>query len=111
MSEIEDDVAAVAAAAVAGDIMSDNDTPPEVPFKKHKSDNPVWEHFKKSTKEEKARCDKCGALISCKGGNTGAMRNHLKSKHQLKVQFKVKLGTSASVADTPKVIFTISYQT
>ena len=95
MADDPDDVAAVAAAAVAAvandmDLRGGGDAPPQPPFKRHKSDNPVWEHYKKSTKEEKAKCDHCGAMISCKGGTTGAMRNHLKSKHELTVEFKVK---------------------
>ena len=85
---------AAAVAAVAEDMDLSGDTPPGVPFRRHKSDNPVWKHFKKSTKEERAKCDHCGAMLSCKGGTTGVIRNHLKAKHQLTVNFKVKPGTS-----------------
>ena len=65
---------------------------PNVPlkFSPSKSNNPVWQYYEKCTTEEKARCTKCGSLISCKGSSTGAMRGHLKAKHDIEVELKIK---------------------
>ena len=63
-------------------------------FQPSKSNNPVWAYYEKCTTEERAKCKKCGSLLSCKGGTTGAMRGHLKAKHDIKVGFKIKPSTS-----------------
>ena len=107
-SVMSEDVAEVAAAAVAAVTEEMGMNPPGrrgdmsqtvAPFTRPKSDNPVWQHFKRSTKEEKAKCDTCGAMLSWKGGTTGPMRNHLKTKHKLVVEHKVEPGTSELVGD------------
>ncbi|CAK8690989.1 unnamed protein product [Clavelina lepadiformis] len=46
-------------------------------FKRFKSDNPVWGYFLRSRNGERAKCETCENTISCKGGSTGEMRNHL----------------------------------
>ena len=74
--------------------MSDLNVP--LKFAPSKSDNPVWSHFEKCTTQDKARCKKCGALLSCKGGSTGAIRGHLKAKHEIEVELKNKPATGAS---------------
>ena len=67
---------------------------PALKFAPSKSDNPVWVYFDKCTTEDKAKCKKCGSLLSCKGGSTGAMRGHMKAKHDTEVEFKIKPSTS-----------------
>ncbi len=42
----------------------------------------VWNYFKK-VHSNVAVCDVCGEKISCKGGSTSAMQNHLKLRHPL----------------------------
>ena len=46
-------------------------------FKRFESENPVWGYFLRSKSGERAECETCKTTISCKGGSTGAMRNHL----------------------------------
>jgi len=36
-------------------------------FKRFKSENSVWDYFKRSTNGERAKCDTYGTYISCKG--------------------------------------------
>ena len=73
-----------------------SESAPTLKFASSKSDNPVWSHFEKCTTQEKARCKKCGSLLSVKGGSTGAMRGHLKAKHEIDVELKNKPATGAS---------------
>ena len=72
-------------------------------FAPSKSDNPIWEYYDKCTTEDKSKCRKCGSLLSCKGGSTGAMRGHLKAKHEIEVEFKIKptagAGSSPGTSD------------
>ena len=72
---------------------------PALKFAPSKSDNPVWEYFEKCTTEEKAKCKKCGSLFSCKGGSTGSIRGHLKAKHEIDVEFKIKPSSAAAPSD------------
>ena len=57
-------------------------------FKRFKSENPVWGYFLRSKNSEKAKCETCKTTISCKGGSTGAMRNHLSLKHKILLNTK-----------------------
>ena len=59
---------------------------------KSTSSNAVWEHFTKSRDGNKAKClvPTCGAILSCKGGTTGAIRGHLIRLHKIKVDKKIK---------------------
>ena len=52
-------------------------------FKRIKSENPVWDYFLRSRNGERANCETCKKTISCEGGSTGAMRNHLSLKHKI----------------------------
>ena len=66
-------------------------------FKRFKSENPVWGYFQRSTNGQRAKCDTCGTNISCKGGSTGAMRNHLHLKH------KIQVGAKTTKAHVPSL--------
>ena len=68
-------------------------------FAPSKSDNPVWEHYDKCTTEDKAKCRKCGSIISCKGGTTSNLRGHLKAKHEIGVELKIKPTTAGSSSE------------
>ena len=57
-------------------------------FKRFKSENPVWGYFLRSKNGERAECETCKTKISCKGGSTGAMRNHLSLKHKILLDTK-----------------------
>ena len=57
-------------------------------FKRFKSENPVWGYFLRSKNGERAECETCKITISCKGGTTGAMRNHLSLKHKITLDTK-----------------------
>ena len=57
-------------------------------FKCFKSDNPVWGFFSQSKNGERAKCETCKNMVSCKGGSTGAMRNHLSLKHKIVLDTK-----------------------
>ena len=70
-------------------------------FKRIKSENPVWDYFLRSRNNEKAKCETCEKTISCKGGSTGAMRNHLSLKHKIFLDTK-KTKQQASSEDTSK---------
>ena len=59
-------------------------------FAEAKGDNPIWGHFLKCTTEEKAKCNNCGKILSCKGSSTGALRGHLKTVHKIDVELKIK---------------------
>ena len=52
-------------------------------FKCFKSENPVWGCFLRSRNGDRAKCETCESTISCKGGSTGATRNHLCQKHKI----------------------------
>jgi len=67
-------------------------------FKRFKSENPVKGYCQRSTNGERAKCDTCGTNISCKGGSTGAMRNHLHLKHKIQVDAKKTKAQVPSVA-------------
>ena len=70
-------------------------------FKRIKSENPVWDYFLRSKNGERAKCETCEKTISCKGGSTGAMRNHLSLKHKIFLDTK-KTKQQASSEDTSK---------
>ena len=57
-------------------------------FKRFKSENPVWGCFLRSRNGDRAKCKICENTISCKGGSTGAMRNHLCLKHKILLKTK-----------------------
>ena len=57
-------------------------------FKRFKSENPVWSYFLQSRNGDRAKCEICKNMISCKGGSTGAMRNHLCLKHKILLDTK-----------------------
>ena len=57
-------------------------------FKRFKSENPVWGYFLRSKIGERAECETCKTTIFCKGGSTGAMRNHLSLKHKILLDTK-----------------------
>ena len=52
-------------------------------FKRFKSENPVWGCFLRSRNGDRAKCETCENTISCTGGSTRAMRNHLCLKHKI----------------------------
>ena len=68
-------------------------------FKRLKSDNPVRGYFSRSKNGKRAKCETCKNTVSCKGGSTGAMRNHLSLKHKIVLDTK-KLKQS-SLAENP----------
>ena len=57
-------------------------------FKRFKSENPVWGCFLRSRNGDRAKCETCENTISCKGGSTGAIRNHLCLKHKILLETK-----------------------
>lgn len=69
-----------------------------------KSTNAIWEHFTRSKDGLKAKClvPSCEAILSCKGGCTGAIRGHLSVKHQITAELKIKPSTSTS-QETPRI--------
>ena len=51
---------------------------------KRQQKSKVWLHFQRQVKnDEHAKCMKCDAIVSCKGGNTSVMRKHLKAIHDI----------------------------
>ena len=50
-----------------------------------KSKSLVWKHFERFG--EKAKCSQCisGNILSCSGGSTSALRKHLFSVHNIKL--------------------------
>ena len=68
-------------------------------FKRSKSENPVRDYFLRSRNGERAKCETCEKTISCKGGSTGAMRNHLSLKRKILLDTK-KTKQQASLEDT-----------
>lgn len=65
----------------------------------------VWKHFKKDAGKDKARCDvdlgkrKCNAVLSCTGGSTKGLIDHLKRIHQ--ILDPLKSGPTASNSTQP----------
>ena len=57
-------------------------------FKRFKSENPVWGCFLRSRNGDREKCETCKNTISCEGGSTGAMRNHLCLKHKILLDAK-----------------------
>ena len=57
-------------------------------FKCFKSKNLVWGYFPRPRNDERAKCETCENTISCKGGSTGAMKNHLYLKHKILLDTK-----------------------
>ena len=57
-------------------------------LKRFKSENPVWGYFLRSRNGDRTKCEICENTISCKGGSTGAMRNHLCLKHKILLDTK-----------------------
>ena len=57
-------------------------------FKRFKSENPVRDYFLRSRNDDRAKCETCENTISCKGGSTGAIRNHLGLKHKIVLDTK-----------------------
>lgn len=45
----------------------------------------TWDYFTKISGQTTAKCNKCGSLIQTKGGNTKAMINHLRSRHEISI--------------------------
>ena len=70
-------------------------------FKRFKSENPVWGYFLRSRNGDRAKCETCENTISCKGGSTGAMRNHLCLKHKILLDTK-KAKQQVSLENTNK---------
>ena len=48
----------------------------------------MWGCFLRSRNGDRAKCETCENTISCKGGCTGAMRNHLCLKHKILLETK-----------------------
>ena len=42
----------------------------------------IWNFFKASKDPDRASCNTCGQMYSCKSGTTSSLINHLKSKHK-----------------------------
>ena len=57
-------------------------------FKRFKSENPIWGYFLRSRNGEWVKCKTCENTISCTGGSTGAMRNHLCQKQKILLDTK-----------------------
>ena len=73
-------------------------------FKKYDSDNPIWGYFLRHKNREKAKCITCpNSIVSIRGGTTGSMRNHMKSKHKIRVGFKPITQRSISVELKPSI--------
>ena len=43
----------------------------------------VWGHFRRSKAKTHGRCNYCGATIRTLGGTTTAMKQHLRTKHDM----------------------------
>ena len=76
---------------------------PALQFAPSKSDNPLWAYFEKRTTEEKARCKNCGSVLSCKGGSTGGLRGHMKAKHDVDVDLKIKPSSAIDASEAGAV--------
>ena len=44
----------------------------------------VWLYFS-SVEKERAKCSKCDAILTCKGGCTSALRKHLLAVHKIRL--------------------------
>ena len=64
-------------------------------FERFASQNTVWSYFLRNQNGERAKCETCKSRISCKGGSTGAMQNHLHWKHNIQVNAKGKQQVSS----------------
>ena len=49
----------------------------------------IWEHYRKVGKD-KACCDHCNKMLSCKGSSTSNLHNHLKAVHKIIIKKKTE---------------------
>ena len=65
------------------------------------SSGEVWKYFLKNRHTEKARCKTCRTTLSCKGGTTTTLKNHLKT-HGITISTK-RLDSEAEENDETEV--------
>ena len=51
----------------------------------------VWKHFTKNAHSEKAKCNKCGNILSIKQGSTKSLIGHLKNIHKISLESSNKI--------------------
>lgn len=74
-------------------------------MKERKKSAVAWNYFTMEN-EERARCGTCGAMISFKGGSTGNLLRHLKTKHsELDLTPPVKIEEPEPSADCEQLAF------
>lgn len=69
------------------------------------SSSAAWNYFTKlSSDSNKAKCQKCNDILSCKGGNTTGLLKHISGKHGIVLEppnKKQRLGNDPTATDGP----------